>query len=695
MKNLTKALALILALTLILTVPIGVSAMEADDTIIDEYTTGSLTIYKIDITNAEKDGVWDSSYNSTGIYDQSVYDTLIGTNRAGDTDDTSDLGNGNTSHGYAIAGVEFSYLRIADLTQYTETAQDGSTKVQLLYGIDKTKGADFLKALNLADGKSRYENADTLDETKYFYQSDVLIDALSAALTANATTVKNALEAYVKQGGTAMPLTDSYGKTSATDLPVGLYLIVETKVPEMVVSTTDPFLVSIPMTTVNGSNATDGGSRWMYDVTIFPKNRTGIPTLEKSLRENKEDTGKHNGTADLTDGYAHTGTASAGDTIDYLLTSTLPSITSASTYLTEYSFIDTLSAGLSYVKNDVVLSFYTDKDCKNAITTWKEGDGKFTVTYSATEEKESVMTIAMTEEGLAEINTAKTVYTDANMVNSGYSDCTVKITYQAKMNSDDSLVYGDIGNPNDVVLVWRRTSSSYYDTLVDDAHVYVYGLELTKLFSDGKGDFSKVQFTLRNSTDGYYVQAEQDGKTGIYYVTGHAANKEDATIFTPVAGENSTGKFYIKGLEDDEYVLKEVKTDSGYVLPKEDITITITKGESSEVCDIYTSDVLGLVQNDPRYAEIIHDTGDLHNMPQKQLEHKHPTAKADVDQQKNVVMLEDDGSANALVKLEITNTKGFNLPATGDRGVWMYGVIGAALMILAGTILYTTYRKKQ
>ena len=695
MKNLTKALALILALTLILTVPIGVSAMEADDTIIDEYTTGSLTIYKIDITNAEKDGVWDSSYNSTGVYDQSVYDTLIGANRAGDKDDTSDLGNGGTSHGYAIAGVEFSYLRIADLTQYTETAQDGSTKVQLLYGIDKTKGADFLKALNLADGKSRYENADNLDETKYFYQSDVLIDALSAALTANATTVKNALEAYVKQGGTAMALTDSYGKTSATDLPVGLYLIVETKVPEMVISTTDPFLVSVPMTTVNGTNATDGGTRWMYDVTVFPKNRTGIPTLEKLLKESKADTGKHNGTADLTDGYAHTGTASAGDTIDYLLTSTLPSITSASTYLTEYSFIDTLSAGLSYIKNDVVLSFYTDKDCKNAITTWKEGDGKFTVSYSATEEKESVMTIAMTEEGLAEINTAKTVYTDANMVNSGYSDCTVKITYQAKMNSDDSLVYGDVGNPNDVVLVWRRTSSSYYDTLVDDAHVYVYGLELTKLFSDGKGDFSKVQFTLRNSTDGYYVQAKQDSKTGIYYVTGHAANKEDATIFTPVAGENSTGKFYIKGLEDDEYVLKEVKTDNGYVLPKEDIVITITKGESSEVCDIYTSDVLGLVQNDPRYAEIIHDTGDLHNMPQKQLEHKTLTAKAGVDKLENVTMLADNSSNNALVKIEVTNTKGFNLPATGDRGVWMYGVIGAALMILAGTILYTTYRKKQ
>ena len=52
-------------------------------------------------------------------------------------------------------------------------------------------------------------------------------------------------------------------------------------------------------------------------------------------------------------------------------------------------------------------------------------------------------------------------YTAADMVNSGYSDCTVKITYQAKMNSDDSVVFGDAGNPNEVVLVWRRTSTNY------------------------------------------------------------------------------------------------------------------------------------------------------------------------------------------------------------------------------------------
>lgn len=39
--------------------------------------------------------------------------------------------------------------------------------------------------------------------------------------------VKNALEAYVKNnGGTAMEETDSYGHTEATNLDLGLYLVV-------------------------------------------------------------------------------------------------------------------------------------------------------------------------------------------------------------------------------------------------------------------------------------------------------------------------------------------------------------------------------------------------------------------------------------------------------------------------------------
>jgi fimbrial isopeptide formation D2 family protein/LPXTG-motif cell wall-anchored protein len=683
MKNFTKILSLFLALTLLLCFPVAVSAAELEDAPIDESRTGSLTIYKYDLTNAEKDGVWDSSYVSTGVFDQTgVNDVLGGGN--------STLGNGETGYGYAIKGVEFSYVKVADIVTFSESEVDSRTDshVEVLYAIDKTKVADFLKALNLADGAQRYTNADALDETKYFYQSDVLIDALAAALESNSTVVKNALEAYISaNGGAAMPLTDAYGKTKAENLALGLYLIVETKVPEMVVSTTDPFLVSVPMTSVNGINATDGGTRWIYDITLYPKNLTGIPSLEKTLRENQNDTGK-------TDAYAHTGTASAGDTIDYQIISTLPSITSESTYLSCYTFVDTLSKGLTYNKGDVILEFFTDATCTDSAAKWTEADGKFTVAYNTTEAGESVMTIEMTAAGLTEINTSKAVYSGAFMVNSGYSDCTVRITYAAKMDSSSDLVFGDKGNDNKVVLTWKRSSQNYYDTLVDDCHVFSYGIDLTKLFSDGKGDFSKVEFLIQNKTDNYFVKAELNETEGVYYVVDHVTDKAEATHFVPVKTADAQGRIIVKGLEDDTYTMTEVRTDNGYVLLKQDIEVVISQKESADSCTVYASDTLGLIQNDPRYAQIIQSNADLKNIPQKHLEHKLRTASATVSGKK-VNMVEDNGSTNAEAPLTVVNTRGFDLPKTGDNGTMMFTVVGILLMVGAVSVIALVSREKR
>ena len=697
MKNFKRIITLCLALMLCLSCAPAAFAADVANATIDETAKGSLTLYKYDLTNAEKDGVWDSSYVSTGVYDAEVNKTLGEAVRAGDDNNQSDLGNGEASYGYAVKGVEFTYLKVAEIVQFTESAKDGVTydHVEVLYGIDKTVGADLLNALGLANGAKRYTNADHLDNNKYFYQSDVLINALAQALEANSTSVKNALERYIAaNGGTAMPLTDAYGASAAYDLDLGLYLIVETKVPEMVTSTCNPFFVSIPMTSVDGDNATDGGTRWIYDVTIYPKNLTGIPTLEKTLRENQDDTGKHNGTADdIEDGYAHTGTASDGDVIDYQLISTLPSITSESTYLTEYTFVDTLSKGLSYNKKDILIEFFTDAACTDLLDSWDESEGFFKVSYSTTAEGESVMTIEMTEQGLAEINTNKRVYTSASMVNSGYSDCTIRITYKATMHSDDSVVYGDTGNPNEVVLLWKRSSQDYYDTLVDDAHVYTYAMELTKLFSDGNGDYTKVEFIMQNDTDGYFVKAELNEAEGIYYVVDHVEAEADATHFIPVENADGKGLVIVKGLEDDTYTVTEVRTDNGYTLLKDDIEIVISQVETIDLCDIYASDVLGLIQNDPRYATIINDTGDLKNMPQKHLEHHLLTASATVDNN-DVNMLEDDGSVNAIVPLTVVNTRGFDLPKTGDNGTMMFTIFGILAMASAAAFLVLISRKK-
>ena len=415
------------------------------------------------------------------------------------------------------------------------------------------------------------------------------------------------------------------------------------------------------MTSVNGSNADDGGERWIYDVTVYPKNLTGIPTLEKTVREALADTGKN-------DGFAHTATASTNDTMKYQILSTLPSITSEATYLTDYSFVDTLDVGLSYCRNDVKIEFFRSSSCTedDRITVWNEGDGKFSVSYNDT----PGMTISMTAAGLAEINDSYAVYTKSDMINSGYSDCTVRITYSTKLNPDASLVCGDDGNSNDVVLVWKRTNSSYYDTLVDDCHVYSYGLDLTKEFSDGQGDFSKVEFLLYNDSDGYFVTAELDESEGAYYVTGHVSGRDDAARFTPTAD----GSIFVKGLEDDTYIATEIQTANGYTLLRDDIQIAIEAAESDALCEIYGTDVLGVLQNDLRYADV-------------------PKGLYKVDDN-DVTMNADSESANAIVPLTVVNTRGFNLPQTGGHGTWMYGVAGTVLMVAAAIILISARRKK-
>ena len=81
-------------------------------------------------------------------------------------------------------------------------------------------------------------------------------------------------------------------------------------------------------------------------------------------------------------------------------------------------------------------------------------------------------------------------------------------------------------------------------------------------------------------------------------------------------------------------------------------------------------------------------------MPQKHLEHHLLTAAATVDGNK-VNMLEDDGSINASVPLKVVNTRGFDLPQTGDHGTWMFSVIGILLMTGAAVVIIMTSRKKR
>mgnify|MGYP000149841461 CR=1 FL=1 len=263
MKKIRRVLALLMATIMALSL---ITTAFAEPTI-DTSKKASLSIYKYDITTASAEGAWDTgSYVSTGLHDDAVIDKLSK---------------------YAIQGVEFTYLRVADITMNNEVL-DGQRTVGVLYGFD---GSERSNAVLSAIGLTGADAHKTEDDVNYF-TSDVLNNKLSTALTANATTVKNALEAAAKNGGVAMTETDATGHTSASNMEQGLYLVVETRVPENVTSTCNPFFVSLPMTTMDGT-------AWNYDVTVYPKNQTGNPTLDKTVREAKNSTCKNTGS--LTD----------------------------------------------------------------------------------------------------------------------------------------------------------------------------------------------------------------------------------------------------------------------------------------------------------------------------------------------------------------------------------------------------------
>ena len=366
------------------------------------------------------------------------------------------------------------------------------------------------------------------------------------------------------EGVVNMPKTDKTGTTTAKDLELGLYLFVETETPENVVETVNPWFVQLPFTNESAQTSTDGvtygtdgthnedgvtnsgsaegtkahtsgGEQWLYDMTVYPKNQTGNPTLDKSVRNaysntvsakadavsgtdkngtvhkgsdyvskndsealvvyNKDTNAKN--TADTSDvayvanrggytadgvtagkggagysedfSYRDTTTASEGDILDYILVSKLPHISSKATFLSEYTFTDTLAKGLSYNK-DVKIAFYDNAEdanannTQNAVLLWNLASGDYSQKYvdvsvedpntgAVITNGETRLKVTMTEDGLGVINGSGTNNPEGKENLDGLSDYYLVVYYTATVHSDDSVILGDEGNQNNVDLI--------------------------------------------------------------------------------------------------------------------------------------------------------------------------------------------------------------------------------------------------
>lgn len=120
----------------------------------------------------------------------------------------------------------------------------------------------------------------------------------------NATT--GAWELDVKSGFGATPVnkvglsnpqtTPDSGTVTFGNLDLGLYLVLETKLPDLVVEAAEPAIISVPMQKDSNNIVADANKQpvteWLYDVHIFPKNATkygSVNLIKKGYTGSTED----------------------------------------------------------------------------------------------------------------------------------------------------------------------------------------------------------------------------------------------------------------------------------------------------------------------------------------------------------------------------------------------------------------------
>lgn len=213
------------------------------------------------------------------------------------------------------------------------------------------------------------------------------------------------------------------------------------------------------------------------------------------------------------------------------------------------------------------------------------------------------------------------------------------ITYKATLN--DKAVLGQSGNTNDVFVTYKNTGDVERNTDHKDTAVFTYGIDLLKKGEGADTVLAGVTFTLTDESNKAVNVEKKD--TNTFYTPGGSSNEVTT---------DDNGKIYIRGLKPGTYKLTETKTKDGYVLLKNPVVIVITQK------DVATGEATATVGG------------------------------------KEVTMTADNGSLTAKVPLTVVNSKGFDLPATGGRGIALFTIAGIAIVAAAGSLLFMRKRSK-
>lgn len=175
------------------------------------------------------------------------------------------------------------YKRSMTETIPTEPAGKGETVINPSGEALENVGFTIYKVMDAGELVKYYDGITTGGAVKY----QTYFKANTTEFTAeNLTDEVKGKEVKETSESSGEKKTDKAGKVEFTGLEVGLYLVIETTLPQAVTQKAEPFLVSIPMTRIGaGEDETTNPNNevWMYDVTVYPKNSIaqGNVTLEK------------------------------------------------------------------------------------------------------------------------------------------------------------------------------------------------------------------------------------------------------------------------------------------------------------------------------------------------------------------------------------------------------------------------------
>ena len=522
----------------------------------------------------------------------------------------------------------------------------------------------------------------------------------------------------------ATDTTDENGIASFTELPLGLYVVVETGTPDKVTSPVKPFLVSVPMTKASSLN------EWLYDIHVYPKNGTtyGEVKIVKTGRVGNGTENKLSGVTFTLEKWDATAkkwksvTASDKDGKAFnLTTDTNGEISVSGLSQGKYRFIEqSIEGNNTYIIDQTPIEFevtkegkikYKDKESagvsipvinespdveKNVIkgdevktdTDYSIGDKvpyQITVTVPKNIAKLTTFTVSDTPNNLKYNNdavlTCNNAAVDANVYTiategEGVPENGFKITFKPAEMTEY------VGQK--IIINYTATLLSTADQTIagnrNDVSL-VYG---SKIGVDGKEGGQKE---IHDSTFVYTFKVKvhkiaDDTKVGLKdvefdlykkdengKVTGADAkalgldpNEKWTKVNEAPLKTNKEGYVEQGGLANGEYYLVETKTASGYNLLKAPVKVTLSIQATTTWTDTYIYDESG-------------------NML------KHTVDK------KNTTFSGGDEGGKTEYTVTVVNRKGFDLPTTGGFGTLLFSGIGV-LLVVAGVGVLLSLKKK-